>query len=127
MTELPDFGAVVPVDPADHDAFCQLFGRYGPHAAKVHDGSQDSDWRLQVLARHRVAPSPKNELKRSSCLVFEGGQLTIRLSGFAQNGSGYFAAKDDALDWDDENYRSVEVPASEFIAIRDWLNSLFPA
>lgn len=55
-------GAVIPVDPADHDAFCQLFGRFGPHAAKVQDGSQDSDWRLQVLARHRVAPAALGEI-----------------------------------------------------------------
>lgn len=56
---MPELGASLPVEPEDHEAFCQLYGRYGPHADRVRSGFEDNDWRLQVLARHRVDPAVK--------------------------------------------------------------------
>jgi len=67
-----------------------------------------------------------NEQKHSVAISFEGGSLTIRRSGYMNNGSGYFAWKDSELEWDEEDYRSVEVPMSELIFLRDKLIEEFP-
>ncbi len=58
---MPDLGKILPVEPEDHETFCRLFGRYGPYADDVRSGSQDSDWRLQEIARHRVAPTTERD------------------------------------------------------------------
>lgn len=63
-------------------------------------------------------------------LGFADGSLAIRTSGFdAQDGSGYLCFKDDDLEFEQEDgplYRIANLPASELIAIRDFLNRIFP-
>lgn len=54
------------------------------------------------------------ELKRSVVFVFDDGQLRIKLEGYGvANGWGEFAF--------------IEVPPSELIALRDFLNRTLPS
>lgn len=58
------------------------------------------------------------------------GWLTIRTSGYGeQDGNGWLSFKDDDLECEQEDgplYRVANLPASELIAIRDFLNRIFP-
>ena len=61
-----------------------------------------------------------------ACLGFEGGLLNIN-----RDGSGNLAFAENDLEWeqDDESgkeYRYVNIPKSEFDAIRDFLDHWFP-
>ena len=63
-------------------------------------------------------------------LMFEGGDLHVKQSGYgANNGDGHLSFYDDDLDFADEPgkpARVLKLPKSELIAIRDFLNTQFP-
>lgn len=71
-------------------------------------------------------------LKRGQVLVFEGGTLTVNESGYGnRDGAGCLSFREDDLEWDADPAsaatRYVNLPKSEIIAIRDFLNKMFPA
>lgn len=75
-------------------------------------------------------------MKRSPTLVFEGGTLVLNMEGYADPGSGHFAFTEDDLhplsEYDDEDGGRwdgflAKLPASELVAIRDFLNTHLPA
>lgn len=72
-------------------------------------------------------PDQTTELKRSATLDFEGGMLTINLSGFGdKNGSGCFVFDEEDVQWhphDEKSgcYLAVDIPRSEMVELRDWL------
>jgi len=62
-----------------------------------------------------------------AALSFEPGVLNVN-----RDGSGSIAFKDDDLDWEGgeqggPDYRFANIPASEMVAIRDFLNKWVPA
>lgn len=64
-------------------------------------------------------------LKTGATFVFEGGQLQIFASGHgAYDGRGLFAFQDDDLDFGGAHgeTRLILIPATELIALRDFLN-----
>lgn len=66
--------------------------------------------------------------KRQASLSFDGGTLTIRLSGYGEeNGSGWFTFDEDDVEWQPHDERSgsylvAKAARSEMIALRDWLD-----
>ncbi len=65
------------------------------------------------------------ELKRNEVLSFDGGLLTIKMSGHGEgNGWGTLAIPDHQIEIDADGFHVVEIPPSEFEAIRTFLNRL---
>lgn len=78
-------------------------------------------------AQKPTPPSYYRAGKLGSALSFEGGVFFVNVAGFgASDGDALLSFKDDDLDWDEEDYRSIRIPNSELIAIRDELNKWFP-
>lgn len=70
----------------------------------------------------------RTELKRNEVLSFDGGLLTIKMSGHgAGNGWGTLAIPDDQIEIDADGFHVVEIPPSEFEAIRTFLNRIASA
>jgi len=89
---------------------------------------EPTDTRNPIAA---AADETPDELKVQSTLAFEGGALTIKRSGFPNNGDGTLTFDDDKLDWEhkidrDGSYRTISLPHSELVAIRDFLNKELP-
>lgn len=76
----------------------------------------------QTTSRLREGPP-----RRSAVLSFEGGEVSINLSGFgAKNGCGRFIFDEKAVEWQphDERegcYLEVKLARSEMVEIRDWI------
>jgi hypothetical protein len=68
--------------------------------------------------------------KYSPCISFDAGALTINGGGYGDaDGSGYFAFKDDDLEFEQDDgpvYRWIAVSNSDLLHLRDQLNKLFP-
>lgn len=67
-------------------------------------------------------------MKITRTMSFEGGAISVKLSGYApaEVGSGFLTFRDDDLDYEEDNYRQARIAKSELIAIRDFLNAQFP-
>ena len=67
-------------------------------------------------------------MKQTSNLIFCGGVLALRQSGHGdKNGTGYFQFDETDMDWQphdesDGSYIRIELPRSELIELRDYLN-----
>jgi hypothetical protein len=77
-----------------------------------------------------MAPYPT---KFGAALSFDGGNLQLNLRGYPDPGSGHFAFTDDQLEpvreYDEDGVWDgflVKLPASEIIALRDFLNKWLP-
>lgn len=71
-------------------------------------------------------------MKRTEVLSFDGGTLEVKIEGHELNGAGRLTFEDSALEWDQRDCisgarRSIDVPRSELLALRDFLHRLFPA
>jgi hypothetical protein len=71
------------------------------------------------------------ELKVQPVLIFDGGKLSIKRSGYPNNGDGVLLFNDDEMKWDhghdsEHIFRFVSIAKSELLAIRDFLNAEFP-
>lgn len=70
--------------------------------------------------------------KNTPHLVFDPGTLVVRVSGYGErDGSGFLQFDEDDAEFipqDDGSSDIVQIalPASEIIALRDFLNKLFP-
>lgn len=69
----------------------------------------------------------ENELKVNEVLGFVGGVITVKMKGYAQNGDGdlCFTEVDD-VNVEEDGSQWIKIQRSEWIAIRDFLNRLFP-
>jgi len=64
-----------------------------------------------------------SDLKRGEILSFDDGQLRIKTAGHGpQNGWGEFTFHERQIEIDADGFASIEVPPSELIALRDFLN-----
>jgi len=68
-------------------------------------------------------------MKEVGVFCFDGGQVQIRLAGHGdRNGSGFFQFEEADITWQEHDdsgrqYLRVELPHSELIALRDYLNA----
>lgn len=71
-------------------------------------------------------------MKTTRQFGFEGGVMAVRESGHGErDGSGYFQLDESDINWEphdeaDGQYTIIEIPASELIELRDFLNRQFP-
>lgn len=67
------------------------------------------------------------ELKRGEVLVFDDGQLRIKVSGYGrEDGWGEFSFHERQIEYDPDGFAVIDVPGSELIALRDFLNRVLP-
>lgn len=62
-------------------------------------------------------------MKHGEIFCFDDGQLRIKTSGHgSQDGWGEFTFHERQIELDADGFASIEVPPSELIALRDFLN-----
>src|SRR6202030_1276922 len=72
-------------------------------------------------------------MKTSEAFCFHDGSLTVKTTGYGEaDGSGYIAFNDEALDYepheeDSGTTRFQNVSKDDLVALRDFLNRVFPA
>jgi len=72
-------------------------------------------------------------MKTSEAFCFHDGSLTVKTTGYGEaDGSGYIAFNDEALDYepheeDSGTTRFQNVAKDDLVAMRDFLNRVFPA
>lgn len=77
----------------------------------------------QLNTTQRIGDMTTTDIQRNAVLVFDGGQLTVKLNG--QTGWASLVMKSDQL-LSEDGYETLEIPPSELRAIRDFLNKQFP-
>lgn len=68
-------------------------------------------------------------MKTASVLSFVGGSISVHVSGYANNGSGELYFRESDVEYSNEDgidFLTVQVPKSELLEIRDFLNRHLP-